>query len=119
MAIKNYVSNDCLSTFVDSIDVFDCRQPGVKIILKAAFLAKMYECPMPLVSVKYEELPFTSSALGFKRCTLRKNFQEPADNILKIINLKKACDRISCKFREGTPLSPFYILIHMFLEMMH
>ena len=29
MAIKNSVSNDFLSTFVDSINVFDCRLPGV------------------------------------------------------------------------------------------
>ena len=29
MAIENYVSDDFWSTFVDSIDVFDCRLPGV------------------------------------------------------------------------------------------
>ena len=29
MAIENFVSNDFLSKFVDSIDVFDCRLPGV------------------------------------------------------------------------------------------
>ena len=29
MAIENSVSNHFLSTFVDSIDVFDCRLPGV------------------------------------------------------------------------------------------
>ena len=29
MAIKNSVSNDFWYTFVDSIDVFDCRLPGV------------------------------------------------------------------------------------------
>ena len=29
MAIKNSVSNDFLSTLVDSIHVFDCRLPGV------------------------------------------------------------------------------------------
>ena len=29
MAIKNSVSNDFLSTFVDSINVLDCRLPGV------------------------------------------------------------------------------------------
>ena len=29
MAIENYVSNDFLSTFVDSINVFDCRISGV------------------------------------------------------------------------------------------
>ena len=28
MAIKNSVSNDFLSLFVESIDVFDCRLPG-------------------------------------------------------------------------------------------
>ena len=30
MAIKNSISNDFLSTFIDSIDVFDCRLPGVR-----------------------------------------------------------------------------------------
>ena len=30
MAIENSVSNDFLSTFIDSIDVFDCRLPGVR-----------------------------------------------------------------------------------------
>ena len=29
MAIENSVSNDFRSMFVDSIDVFDCRLPGV------------------------------------------------------------------------------------------
>ena len=29
MAIKNSISNDFVSTFVDSIDVFDCRLPSV------------------------------------------------------------------------------------------
>ena len=29
MAIKNTVSNDFLSMFVDSINVFDCRLSGV------------------------------------------------------------------------------------------
>ena len=29
MAIKNSVSNNFLSTFVDSIDIFDCHLPGV------------------------------------------------------------------------------------------
>ena len=29
MAIENPVSNDFLSTFVDSINVFDCRLSGV------------------------------------------------------------------------------------------
>ena len=29
MEIENYVSNDFLSAFVDSINVFDCRLPGV------------------------------------------------------------------------------------------
>ena len=29
MTIENSISNDFLSTFVDSIDVFDCRLPGV------------------------------------------------------------------------------------------
>ena len=28
MAIENYVSNDFLTTFVGSINVFDCRLPG-------------------------------------------------------------------------------------------
>ena len=36
MAIENLVSNDFLSTFVDSIDVFDCPLSGVK--LKTIFL---------------------------------------------------------------------------------
>ena len=31
MAIKNSVFNDFLSTFVDSINIFDCRLSGVKI----------------------------------------------------------------------------------------
>ena len=30
MAIENSVSNDFLSLFVDSIDIFDCRLPGVR-----------------------------------------------------------------------------------------
>ena len=29
MTMENSVSNDFLSTFIDSIDVFDCRLPGV------------------------------------------------------------------------------------------
>ena len=29
MAIENTVSSDCLSMFVDSTNVFDCRLPGV------------------------------------------------------------------------------------------
>ena len=32
MAIENSVSNDFLSTFVDSIDVFDYRLPGVELV---------------------------------------------------------------------------------------
>ena len=32
MTIENSVSNDFLSTFVDSIDVFDCRLPGVHMV---------------------------------------------------------------------------------------
>ena len=31
MAIKNYVSNDFLSTFLDGIGIFDCRLPGVTL----------------------------------------------------------------------------------------
>ena len=31
MTIENSVSNDFLSTFVDSIGVFDCRLPGVNL----------------------------------------------------------------------------------------
>ena len=31
MAIENSVSNDFLSTFVDSVNVFDCRLPSVYI----------------------------------------------------------------------------------------
>ena len=34
MAIENSVSNDFLSTFVDSIDVFDCHLPGVITMVK-------------------------------------------------------------------------------------
>ena len=45
MAIENSVSTDFLSTFVDSIDVFDCSLPGV--ITHAKLLAfrsyKWYE----------------------------------------------------------------------------
>ena len=32
MAIKNSVSNDFLSSFVDSIYIFDCRLPSVQYI---------------------------------------------------------------------------------------
>ena len=32
MSIENSVSNDFLSTFVNSINIFDCRQSGVNII---------------------------------------------------------------------------------------
>ena len=32
MAIENPVSKDFLSTLVDSIDVFDCRLSGVKLL---------------------------------------------------------------------------------------
>ena len=32
MAIENPVSNDFLSTFVDSINFFDCRLSGVKLL---------------------------------------------------------------------------------------
>ena len=32
MAIKNFVSIDFLSTFIDSINVFDCHLPGVDVI---------------------------------------------------------------------------------------
>ena len=32
MAIENSVSYDSLYTFVDSIDVFDCRLPGVMLV---------------------------------------------------------------------------------------
>ena len=31
MVIYNSVSNDFLSTFVDCIDIFDCRLPGVSL----------------------------------------------------------------------------------------
>ena len=31
MSIKNSVSNDFLSTFVDSINIFDCHLTGVKL----------------------------------------------------------------------------------------
>ena len=34
MAIKNSVSNDFLSTFLDSIGTFDCCLPGVVNVLK-------------------------------------------------------------------------------------
>ena len=32
MAIENSVSNDCLSTFVDNINVFDCRLSFVILV---------------------------------------------------------------------------------------
>ena len=32
MAIENSDSNDFLSTFVDTINVFDCRLPGVDLL---------------------------------------------------------------------------------------
>ena len=32
MAVENYASNDCLSKFVDSINIFDCRLSGVVLI---------------------------------------------------------------------------------------
>ena len=35
MAIEKSVSNDFLSTFVDSIDVFDCHLPGVMLAVPA------------------------------------------------------------------------------------
>ena len=38
MAIEKFVSNDFLSMFVDSIDVFDCRLPGVFTLLLFPFL---------------------------------------------------------------------------------
>ena len=34
MTIENSVSNDIWSTFVDSINVFDCRLPGVHMQLQ-------------------------------------------------------------------------------------
>ena len=34
MAIENFVSNDFLSTFNDSIGVFDCRLPGVVLLFE-------------------------------------------------------------------------------------
>ena len=36
MAIKNSVSNDFLFTFVDSINVFDCRLSGVSTLVKVS-----------------------------------------------------------------------------------
>ena len=35
MAIKNSVSNDLLSTFADSISIFDCRLPVVYLVYHA------------------------------------------------------------------------------------
>ena len=37
MTIENSVSNDFLSTFVDSINVFDCRLPGVLMFLSDTY----------------------------------------------------------------------------------
>ena len=39
MAIKNSVSNDILSTLVDSINVFDCRLSGVTILVYITVVA--------------------------------------------------------------------------------
>ena len=38
MAIENSASYNFLSTFVDSIDVFDCRLPGVVTHSECGFL---------------------------------------------------------------------------------
>ena len=37
MAIENSVSNDCLPTFVDSINIFHCRLPGDVNVPKIVF----------------------------------------------------------------------------------
>ena len=37
MAIENSVSNDFLSTFLDSIGVFNCRLPGVYILSQSLY----------------------------------------------------------------------------------
>ena len=36
MAIENSVSNDFLSKFIDSIDVFDCHLPSVLLTIRYA-----------------------------------------------------------------------------------
>ena len=51
MAIKNFVSNDFLSTFVDSINVFDCRLPGVSIFVEK--LAVFWHNRMNIYQLKY------------------------------------------------------------------
>ena len=43
MAIKNTVSIDFWSTFLDSIGIFDCRLPGVNL-----FMSKQNRCPAEL-----------------------------------------------------------------------
>ena len=43
MAINNSVSSDFSSTFVDTINVFDCHLPGVRRgTLEAPFEAKLF-----------------------------------------------------------------------------
>ena len=38
MAIENSVSNDFLSTFIDSINIFDCRLSGVYFVFACEVL---------------------------------------------------------------------------------
>ena len=49
MAIENSVSNDILSMFIDSIDVFDCPLPGVYMLKDVCYLTAV--CKMQTLSV--------------------------------------------------------------------
>ena len=51
MAIENSVSNNFVSTFVDSINVFDCRLPSVSIFVEK--LAVFWHNRMNIYQLKY------------------------------------------------------------------
>ena len=54
MAIENSVSNDFISTFVDSINIFDCHLPAVysELPLMAVILGHVLPCQL----VRYPDI---------------------------------------------------------------
>ena len=51
MAIKNYMSNDFRSTFVDSVNVFYCRLSGVKKLILYYFFMQLGQESLNMIAL--------------------------------------------------------------------
>ena len=69
MAIENSVSNDFLSTFVDSINVFDCRLPCVNMVVSSF---RFYFLFQP-VKLNLSDIKFYKNTINLYFVSYQKN----------------------------------------------